>query len=177
MLRIGIVCVVLAAALIDCTPHADRSAENPAIGTPGGDAPTVEDPGMDVTTTPFTSPVGLPTGTVTIGDDVFHVEIAATPDTREHGLMERASLDADAGMLFVFDEPLVLSFWMLNTLIPLDIAFIRDDLTIARIDSMEPLSRELHSSGEPVRFALEVRAGEFARRGIEPGDTVELPVP
>lgn len=114
----------------------------------------------------------VPTATVRIGDDAFQVEIAATPATRTRGLMGRTSLAEDAGMLFIFDEPRVLSFWMLNTPIPLDIAFIREDLTISSIDTMAPFSLESHASTEPVPFALEVPAGEFARRGIEPGDLV-----
>jgi len=114
----------------------------------------------------------LPTGMVRIGDDTFQVEIADTPAARTRGLMERYSLAEDAGMLFIFDEPRVLSFWMLNTPIPLDIDFIREDLTISSTDTMAPFSLTSHASIEPVPFALEVGAGEFERRGIEPGDTV-----
>jgi len=123
---------------------------------------------------PPADPTGLPTGIVTIGDDVFRVEIAATDEARLRGLMSRESLAPDAGMLFIFDAPRYLSFWMVDTLIPLDIAFIREDLTISSLDTMEPLTRTSHASIEPIPMALEVPAGEFARRGITPGDSVTI---
>ncbi|UCE61683.1 MAG: DUF192 domain-containing protein [Phycisphaerales bacterium] len=120
------------------------------------------------------SPAGLPTGTVTIGDDTINVEIADTFATRQHGLMDRNTLDADAGMLFIFDGPQFLSFWMLNTLIPLDIAFIREDLVVSSTDTMQPLTTTYHDSIEPVLYALEVPAGELSRRQIGPGDVVSI---
>ena len=86
--------------------------------------------------------------------------------------MDRTSLADDAGMLFIFDRPLTLSFWMFNTSIPLDIAFIREDMTVSSIDTMTPFTLKSHLSIEPVPFALEVPAGEFNRRGIEAGDGV-----
>ncbi len=122
----------------------------------------------------FVSPVGLPTGVVTIGEHVFHVEI---PDTREaqiRGLMERESLAPNAGMLFIFEQPEVQTFWMLNTPLPLDVAFIREDLTISSTDTMEPLTTVFHVSIEPVLYVLEVPAGEFARRGIEAGQVISI---
>ena len=115
---------------------------------------------------------GLPTGVVRIGESEFQVEITDTDPTRTRGLMDRTSLADDAGMLFIFDRPLILSFWMFNTSIPLDIAFIREDMTVSSIDTMTPFSLESHLSIEPVPFALEVPAGEFSRRGIEAGDGV-----
>lgn len=123
---------------------------------------------------PLVSPAGLPLGTVTIGAHTFRVEFAETFATRVRGLMFRRTLAADAGMYFVFDEPEVLSFWMLNTLIPLDIAFIREDLTIANIDTMQPETTNQHYSNGPALYALEVPAGELARRGIRAGDVVTV---
>jgi uncharacterized membrane protein (UPF0127 family) len=114
----------------------------------------------------------LPTGVVRIGEHEFSVEIAATNASRSRGLMGRTTLADDAGMLFIFDRPVDLSFWMFNTSIPLDIAYIREDMTVSSIDTMTPFSLESHLSIEPVPFALEVPAGEFSRRGIEPGDEV-----
>ena len=122
----------------------------------------------------FESPAGLPKGVVRIGNHTFKVEIAATARSRAQGLMARQTLARDAGMLFVYDYPQAASFWMLNTPIPLDVAFIREDLAIASISVMEPFSTETNVSTEPVRYALEVAAGEFARRGIAAGDTVVI---
>ena len=118
------------------------------------------------------APSGLPTGVVRIGEHEFSVEIADTNASRARGLMGRTSLADDAGMLFIFDRPVTLSFWMFNTSIPLDIAFIREDMTVSSIDTMTPFSLDSHLSIEPVPFALEVPAGEFSRRGIEAGDEV-----
>ena len=115
---------------------------------------------------------GLPTGVVRIGEHEFQVEIADTNASRTRGLMGRTALADDAGMLFIFDRTADLSFWMLNTSIPLDIAYIREDMIISSIDTMTPFSLESHLSIEPVPFALEVPAGEFDRRGIEAGDEV-----
>ena len=88
--------------------------------------------------------------------------------------MGRESLAPDAGMLFVFEVPQRLSFWMRNTLIPLDIAFIRADGSIESIDTMAPLTLNSHRSGEAVPWALEVPAGTFERLGIVPGDRVTI---
>lgn len=125
----------------------------------------------------FVSAVGLPTGVVTIGEHVFHVEVAATRGSQHRGLMGRESLAPDAGMLFVFDEPRFQSFWMFNTPLALDIAFIREDLTISSIDTMEPLTVTTHVSDEPVLYVLEVAAGQFASRHIEAGDVVSITLP
>lgn len=158
-----------------CTGLHDAITADPMLTatTPAGDS----GPGGMASSAPtdtFVSPDGLPTGTVSIGQDTFDVEFALTRQTRMRGLMGRRSLDENAGMLFVFDRDQVLSFWMYNTLIPLDIAFIRADLTISSIDTMEPLTTTSHRSIEPVRYALEARAGEFDRRGIGPGDTLSI---
>lgn len=123
----------------------------------------------------FESPIGLPTGVLRIGDEVFDVEIAATPTAHETGLMDRDHLEPNAGMLFVFDQPEWLRFWMVSTPLPLDVAFIDSDWTIVGTATMEPLSGEIHESPAPAQYALEVAAGELARRGIAVGDTVTPP--
>jgi uncharacterized protein len=104
----------------------------------------------------------------------FAVELAATPAERSRGLMYRRSMPADQGMLFDFERDEMVSMWMRNTYISLDMLFIRADGTIARIaEHTEPLSERTISSGEPVRSVLELNAGTSARLGIEPGDRVE----
>jgi uncharacterized protein len=93
------------------------------------------------------------------------------------GLMNvtEADLPADYGMIFVFgtDEPL--SFWMRNTIIPLDIAYVRSDGTIVKTYTMQPLDESGYPSIQPARFALEVRGGQFSKWGIQAGDHVEIP--
>ena len=103
------------------------------------------------------------------------VEIADDRSEQARGLMERTALAEDRGMLFVYPRERDLSFWMENTLIPLSIAYINDDGSIADILDMEPLDTTSHPSSEPVQYALEVNQGFYEEHGIEAGDTVELP--
>jgi len=110
-----------------------------------------------------------------VGGIPIHVEIADTPETRRLGLMYRDDLPPDQGMLFVYSKDEVLTFWMKNTRVPLSIAFISKDARIVRIIDMHPFGEESHSSGVPVRFALEMSQGWFREHGIEPGNRVELP--
>lgn len=87
--------------------------------------------------------------------------------------MFRKELAPDAGMLFDFHKPSVESFWMKNTLISLDMIFIRADGTIANVATNTiPYSEEPISSNEPVRAVLEIKGGRAAELGIEPGQTV-----
>ena len=104
----------------------------------------------------------------------FTVEVARTPQEQQTGLMNRQSLAPDRGMIFPYDPPQPASFWMKNTLIPLDIIFVRADGSIARIAANTvPLSLEPVPSGEPVAAVLEIAGGRAAELGIQPGDTVE----
>ncbi len=105
----------------------------------------------------------------------FTVEVARTPQEQAQGLMHRQSLAPDRGMLFPYDAPQPASFWMKNTLIPLDIIFIRADGTIARIAAQTvPLSLEIVPSLEPVAAVLEIAGGRAAELGIKEGDRVSL---
>jgi hypothetical protein len=109
------------------------------------------------------------------GDHLFTVQIAATVDQQEHGLMFYRSLGADQGMIFPYDPPQSVSFWMKNTLIPLDMIFIRSDGTIARIATAKPLDETPVPAGEPVAAVLELRGGRAAELGIRAGDRVDWP--
>ena len=103
----------------------------------------------------------------------FTVEIADTPEQQARGMMFRRSLAEDRGMLFPYDPPQEVGFWMKNTLIPLDIIFIRADGTIARIAAnTTPHSLDPVASGEPVASVLELRGGRAAELGIREGDQV-----
>lgn len=107
------------------------------------------------------------------GDRRFNVEVALTPKEQEQGLMFRKSLAPGSGMLFPMDPPRTASFWMKNTLIPLDMLFIHTDGSIALIKSNAiPYSREPVSAGVPVAAVLELRGGRAAELGIREGDRV-----
>lgn len=108
------------------------------------------------------------------GRQRFDVEVALTPQQQEQGLMFRKALAPDRGMLFPMDPPRIASFWMKNTLIPLDILFVRTDGTIAFIAAdTVPYSREPVSAGIPVAAVLEIAGGRAAALGIKEGDRVQ----
>jgi uncharacterized protein len=103
----------------------------------------------------------------------FQTEVAADPASQEKGLMFRKSLAPDAGMLFDFHTPDFQTFWMKNTVIPLDMIFIRADGTISSIaPNAIPQSETPIPSYEPVRAVLEINGGRAAQLGIEPGEHV-----
>ncbi len=114
----------------------------------------------------------LPTTRLTAGMHVITAELATTPATQETGLMFRKELASNHGMLFVYAKAGPLCFWMMNTLVPLSIAFMRDDGTIVNIADMQPMTVNSHCSAEPVRFALEMEQGWFAKRGITSGKQI-----
>jgi uncharacterized membrane protein (UPF0127 family) len=105
----------------------------------------------------------------------FTVEVAATPEQQERGLMFRKSLAGDRGMIFPYDPPQDVSFWMENTLIPLDIIFIRADGTIVRITKAKALDETPLPAGEPIAVVLEIRGGRAAELGIKEGDVASWP--
>lgn len=103
----------------------------------------------------------------------FSVEVVATEDERQKGLMFRKELPEGKGMLFDFKVDAPVSFWMKNTYVSLDMIFIRSDGRIASIaENTEPLSERLVPSGGPVLGVLEVVAGTARKLGIRPGDRV-----
>jgi len=113
-----------------------------------------------------------PTRTLTIRDQKLEVEIASTPQTRALGLMNRFSLRTDHGMLFVFETPQPLAFYMKNTYVPLSIAFVDARGRILNIEDMRPLDESTHWSKGQALYAIEMRQGWFASKGIGPGDAV-----
>jgi uncharacterized membrane protein (UPF0127 family) len=123
------------------------------------------------------SPAGLEQVplTITSGKQVhrFAVEIARTPQEQAYGLMNRSELAPDRGMIFPYDPPQGVAFWMKNTLIPLDMVFVRADGSIANIaDNTVPLSLEPVPSDGPVKAVLEIAGGRAAELGIKPGAKV-----
>ena len=115
----------------------------------------------------------LPTRTLTVREQKFVVEVAATPETRATGLMHRFSLRPDHGMLFVFEAPQPLAFYMRNTYIPLSIAFLDARGRIINIEDMQPKDESTHWSKGMAMYAIEMRQGWFAAKGIAAGDVVE----
>ena len=127
---------------------------------------------------PQRSPAGLEQIPLTIRsgerEHRFTVEVVRTPQEQQQGLMFRQSLAPDGGMLFPYSPPQPIAFWMKNTLIPLDMIFIRPDRTIAGIaENTVPLSLDLVRSPEPVIAVLEIAGGRSAELGIKAGDRVE----
>lgn len=111
----------------------------------------------------------LPTTPLSAGMHVIQAELAVQPEQQMVGMMFRRDMGQNEGMLFVNDDAGVRCFWMRNTLIPLSIAFIADDGSIVNIADMAAQSDQSHCSTRPVRFALEMRQGWFAKRGIKAG--------
>jgi uncharacterized protein len=126
------------------------------------------------------SPAGLEQAPLTIESSGrkhrFTVEVASTPEQQQMGLMHRSALAPDRGMIFPFDAPRQASFWMKNTLIPLDMIFVRADGSIANVEANTvPLSLQPVYSEGPVAAVLEIAGGRSAELGIKAGDKVEWP--
>ena len=110
-----------------------------------------------------------------INDIMLDVEFADTYEEKTKGLMNRESLEENEGMFFLFEENAILSFWMKDTLIPLDIFFIDSDKMIVDIQTMQPCSKEpckIYYSNTPARYALELNAGFAEKNEIQIGDKV-----
>ena len=106
---------------------------------------------------------------VILGSDTVVAEVASTGDERAAGLMYRDEVPDGTGMLFVFQDSQPRAFWMANTYVALDIAYMNPSYRVVDIIAMEPLITESYPSSAPAMFALEVRQGWFAERGITVG--------
>jgi len=142
-----------------------------ALGTGSGASPPADDPYARAQAT-------LPTVVLQVGAARVTAEVADSRLERSIGLMHRTSLEAGAGMLFVYPQARPLSFWMRNTVLPLSIAFIDSRGTIVRISDMKPRDERHVPSDWPALYALEVPQGWFGSAGVAVGDKVEgLPGP
>lgn len=112
----------------------------------------------------------LPKARLSAGMHLIQAQVASTAAQRNTGLMWRRQMPANEGMLFVFEAPAAVCFWMRNTFLPLSAAFVGDDGTIVHIARMQPLSDNTHCTPVPVRYVLEMHQGWFANRGVSPGD-------
>ena len=118
-------------------------------------------------------PQNLAATALKVGMHNIRAQLAVTPQQRQIGLMHRREMPNHEGMLFVFDQPQQQCFWMRNTLIPLSIAFLADDGTVVNLADMQPQSDQSHCSARPVRYALEMNQGWFAKRGVKPGTRID----
>jgi uncharacterized membrane protein (UPF0127 family) len=104
----------------------------------------------------------------------FRVEVAVTPQEQAKGLMFRTEMGRDEGMLFPYDQPRTLSFWMRNTVIPLDLVFIDEQHRIINIaENTTPYSEESIVSAAPGVAVLELNGGRTRELGIVAGNKVE----
>ena len=111
---------------------------------------------------------------VIFGADTVLAEVAATAEERAEGLMYRDEVPDGTGMLFVFQDTQIRSFWMANTYVPLDVAYMDPSYRIVDIIAMEPLDTSSKPSRAPAMFALEVRQGWFGEQGIEIGAQADI---
>jgi len=124
-------------------------------------------------TPPIIVAADLPEITLVVNQQRLAVEVAGTEEARAQGLMFRRILPENRGMLFVFRETAQHAMWMMNTYVPLSVAFIDERGTIINIEHMAPHTRTNHAAAQPAKFALEVNRGWFAKRGIVPGMRIE----
>lgn len=117
----------------------------------------------------------LPTVAIPIGQKSYTLEIAATEEERNKGLMFRDSMAADHGMIFAFGDEKPLSFWMKNTRIPLDIIFVAGTGKVVSIQRMEPYMMKGTASDGPARYAIELNDGQARAAGIKAGDMLQIP--
>lgn len=123
-----------------------------------------------------TAQTNLPRVQLSAGMHLITAQVASTPLQRETGLMYRSEMPVGEGMVFVFETPSALCFWMKNTQIPLTAAFVADDGTIINLEDMTPMTTDSHCAKKPVRFVLEMNQGWFAKRGIKPGQKISGPL-
>ena len=112
---------------------------------------------------------GLLIAKLQAGGRLITAQLALTPEQQQKGLMFRRSMRQDEGMLFVYKEPAVKCFWMKNTFLPLTVAFVASDGSIASLADMEPESTRSSCSNQPVRFVLEMNRGWFDRHACKVG--------
>ena len=127
------------------------------------------------TTTASEQPQSLSTVTMSLADHPFVLQLAATDQQREIGLMYRENMPADQGMIFTFTKEDQMAFWMKNTHIPLDIVFINHQGRVVAIQHGKPFDLTSLESGEPAQYVIELNDGAAARAGLKVGDNVKVP--
>jgi len=115
----------------------------------------------------------LPEIALAVNGHKLTAEVAHTDPARAQGLKNRRMLPENRGMLFVFTATAHHAMWMMNTYIPLSVAFIDERGVIINIEDMKPHTQDTHPAAKPAKYALEMNQGWFGKRGIKPGATVD----
>ena len=115
----------------------------------------------------------LPEILLSVSGHKLTAEVAHTEPARTEGLMHRRILPENRGMLFVFMDISRHAMWMMNTHVPLSVAFLDERGVILNIEDMKPHTQDAHAAAKPAKYALEMNRGWFKRRGIKPGAKVE----
>ncbi len=152
--------LVLSVALF-AAAACDRSQQSPPQNT---SAPTSK-----------TSDAPLPTVQMTLGSRTFTLEVADNPAAQQRGLMNRDSMPADHGMIFVFPREDTRNFWMKDTRIPLDIVYLSRTGKVVTIAQMKPLDESSVSSVYPAKYAIELNVGTARELGLRAGDLLHIP--
>lgn len=161
---LGLLAIVL--AMSSCA-----EADAGAVDTRQAPSPAAESSARDADSRAF-PPAGH--AWVIMGADTVLAEVASTPDERAEGLMYRDDVPDGTGMLFVFQDSQPRAFWMANTYVALDIAYMDPSYRIVDIIAMEPLVTDSYPSNAPAMFALEVRQGWFEEQGIGVGTQADI---
>jgi uncharacterized membrane protein (UPF0127 family) len=114
----------------------------------------------------------LPLLELSAGMHRIEAEVAATPESRQTGMMLRTSMPSHRGMLFVFTDSAKHCMWMRNTLVPLSVAFLDEKGRILNVEDMQPKTEDNHCSDKPARYALEMNLGWFRSRGLGAGFSI-----
>lgn len=183
----GMVVIVVAALMLPLTAACDGAGTNdggqeapasaaapvPEVGRTGAVSASDGQECLAPTLNPETGDPVRTTG-LTVGAIGVTAEIADTPRLRQSGLMNRKCLPENYGMLFVYGDESFRSFWMRNTPIALDIAFLDRSGVVINVLTMDPQTDANYSSTGPVMFALEMAGGWFEANGVGAGDTVQF---
>jgi uncharacterized membrane protein (UPF0127 family) len=152
----------VALAILLAVPACKKTEPPPVVNSPDAPAEKAAMNGPAV----LLNPNGRPPVRV-------RVKLARTGEQRRRGLMYVQNLPLEDGMLFLFEEEALQSFWMRNTMIPLDMIFIRSDLTVAGVvENAAPLTEETRDVGKPSRYVLEVNGGMARKWGVKEGTPV-----
>ncbi|RPF71074.1 DUF192 domain-containing protein [Aurantiacibacter spongiae] len=157
----GVILALAAGTLAACSPQSTRQ-----VAEPGSTSSPPVHPRSGLEIVPVTI-------TANDEDHTIAAEVAATREAQSRGLMFRTELGPDEGMLFLYDQPRILSFWMRNTVLPLDLIFIDATRRVINIGHGEPYNETSITSNRPGIAVLELNAGRAAELGLEPGDTID----